>query len=294
MRVSTLVMATLAVLAAPAPVEAAALERTSLREWTVVAAGDIASCETTGAAETALLVQALGPDVVLALGDNAYPNGSADDYARCYDPTWGAFKETTFPTPGNHDYATRGAAGYFGYFGRRARAPFYSFNLGPWHVVSLNSEVSHGLGSPQVRWLRRNLAADRSRCELLYWHRPRWSGGAHGSNPGMFALWRAAYDLGADLVLAGHDHNYQRFYKLNAYGRLDRRHGVRQVVVGTGGKDLYDAGTRVPHRAAASSTTHGVVELTLRAGEYDLRFVPVAGSSWTDIVPRRACHGPPR
>jgi len=285
-------LAALAVLVLTTPAGATTLTQ-STPEWKVVAAGDIASCDSSGAADTSALVQSLAPDAVLTLGDNAYPDGAFSDFRDCYQPTWGAFRTKTFPAPGNHDYHTAGAKAYFDYFGPRARGRFYSFDLGPWHIVSLNSEVPHGYGSRQVRWLRHNLAGDSRRCEVLYWHRPRWSGGAHGSDPGMSALWRAAYDHGVELVLAGHDHNYQRFYKLDAYGRSDRRYGARQVVAGTGGKSLYDTGPPMPRRAAASSSTHGVIELTLRAGGYDLRFVPVAGSSWTDVLPGRTCHGPP-
>jgi acid phosphatase type 7 len=294
-RLRGFLIAIIAALATAGPGAAAALDVTSVREWTVVAAGDIASCEAPGAAETSPLVQSLGPDAVLTLGDNAYPDGTADDYARCYEPTWGAFKAKTFPAPGNHDYHTPGAAAYFDYFGSRAPGPFYSFNLGPWHIVSLNSEIPHGVYAPQLRWLRRDLAADSRRCELLYWHRPRWSGGPHGSDLGMSALWRAAYNHGVDVVLAGHEHSYQRFYRLDSHGRFDGRYGVRQLIVGTGGNILYAAGKRLPGRTARVSSTHGVLELTLRAGGYEHRFVPAPGSTWTDVVPVRNCHGtPPR
>ena len=282
-------------LAAAGSASARPVAQETLAEITVVAAGDIASCESAGAADTAALLESLRPNAVLTLGDNAYPDGTPADFANCYEPSWGAFRNKTFPAPGNHDYHTRGAAGYFGYFGSRAPARYYSFNLGAWHLVSLNSEVNHASGSPQLTWLRRDLRADPRRCEVLYWHRPRWSGGAHGSDPGMWTFWRAAYDLGVDLVLVGHDHNYQRFYRLNPRGEVDRRYGVLQLVVGTGGKSLYDAGSGVRNRAVANSTTNGVLELTLRSGGYDLRFVPVAGSTWTDVVAGRSCHGaPPR
>lgn len=261
----------------------------SLSPVTIAAAGDIASCDSAGDEATASLIRRLDPDAVLTLGDDAYPAGSADDFARCYAPTWGVFKRRTYPAPGNHDYATPSAAGYFGYFGSRAPGPYYSFDLRVWHFVSLNSEIDSAADSPQERWLRRDLRADGHRCELLYWHRPRWSGGEHGSDPGMQALWRAAYDLGVDIVLVGHDHNYQRFYRLDALGRRDPRRGVLQIVAGTGGKSHYELGT-IPNRAAANGTAHGVLELTLRRGGYDLRFVPVAGSTWIDSLRGRACH----
>src|SRR5918999_691083 len=171
----------LALAAASAGGESASVRTASVvpAPVTAVAAGDIASCEGEGDAETATLVRQLDPDVVLTLGDNAYPSGAPDEFARCYEPTWGAFRDRTRPAPWNHDYATPGAAGYFGYFGERAPGPYYSFDLGAWHIVSLNSELDHDAASPQLRWLRADLRRDRHRCELLYWHRPRWNAGRH-------------------------------------------------------------------------------------------------------------------
>jgi hypothetical protein len=256
---------------------------------TVVAAGDIASCTSDGDERTAALVQRIDPDAVLTLGDLAYPEGAAEDFASCYDPSWGAFRAITYPSPGNHEYATARAAGYFSYFGASAPAPYYSFDLGAWHLVSLNSEVAHGKGSAQERWLRGDLARDRHRCELLYWHRPRWSAGTHGSDAGMQALWRAAYDAGVDLVLVGHDHDYQRFVRLDAKGRRNPRFGVREVVVGTGGASHYPAGT---HRglAVADGSTYGVLKLRLRRRDYDLSFLPVGGGGFRDAIRGQPCH----
>ena len=262
-----------AVLAAVAPAQ------------TVVAAGDIASCTSAGDTRTAAVISRIGPDAVLTLGDDAYPTGSAADFADCYGPTWGRFRSITHPAPGNHEYATPGASGYFGYFGVR---PYYSFNRGAWHLVSLNSEIAHGARSAQLRWLRRDLERDTHRCELLYWHRPRWSGGAHGSMADVQPFWRAAADAGVDLVLTGHDHNYQRFVRLGARGRPNRL-GVASLVVGTGGASHYDPGT-IRHRAAANGTAYGVIKLVLRPRDYDLAFVPVAGGSFRDALRGQACH----
>ena len=260
---------------------------------TVVAAGDIASCDSDGDERTAALVRRLRPDAVLTLGDNVYPDGALDEFRRCYAPTWGAFRMKTRPAPGNHDYATPGAAGYFAYFGARAPRPYYSFDVGRWHLVSLNSEIKHGSTSAQARWLRGDLRRSRAACELLYWHRPRWSGGSHGSDESMAALWRIAYEHGVDVVLAGHDHNYQRFFRLGGSGRRNPRHGIVQVVAGTGGKSHYPVGT-IRHRAAASETATGVVELTLRPRGFDLRFVPVRRLGYTDSLRRQRCHNAPR
>lgn len=259
----------------------------------MVAVGDIGNCGVEGDERTAELARGLEPDALLALGDIAYTNGTADEFNRCYAPSWGAITELTYPTPGNHEYLTPGAAGYFGYFGERAPRPFYSFNLGAWHLVSLNSEIARERGSAQERWLRRDLTRDRRRCELLFWHRPRWSGGMYPSDRTLGPLWRAAYELGVDLVLVGHDHNYQRFAPLDAGGRLDPRHGVRQIVAGTGGGgSFYQVGT-VPHLETFEAGTLGVVKLLLRPGAYGMRFVPVAGSTFTDVIRGQACHGPP-
>jgi len=269
----------------PVALLAAVLASIAPAPVTVVAAGDIARCDATGDSQTAALVARIAPDDVLVLGDDAYPTGSATDFADCYGPTWGTFRPITHPAPGNHEYATAGASGYFGYFGVR---PYYSFNLGGWHLVSLNSEIAHGTHSAQVRWLRRDLARDDHRCELLYWHRPRWSGGVHGSQADVQPFWRAAADAGVDLVLAGHDHNYQRFARLGAFGRPNRL-GVRSLVVGSGGASHYDPGT-IAHRAAANGTSFGVLKLVLRPRDYDLAFVPVAGGSFRDSLRGQACH----
>jgi acid phosphatase type 7 len=259
------------------------------RAITVVAVGDITSCDKDVDSATAALARSLRPRAVLTLGDHAYPRGSVDDYARCYAPTWGRLRTRTHPSPGNHDYATAGAAGYFGYFGRRSPGPYYSFNLGGWHFVSLNSEIAHGRGSAQERWLRRNLDRDHHACELLYWHRPRWSGGMHGSDASMQAIWQAAYDHRVELVLGGHDHDYQRFYRLDGLGRRNSRRGVLEVVAGTGGAELYDPG-RIANRAAAAAT-YGVLALRLRRHGFGFRFAAV-GSRFHDSVRGQRCRRP--
>ncbi|MDQ3865325.1 MAG: metallophosphoesterase [Actinomycetota bacterium] len=259
----------------------------------VVAAGDLASCETRDDEVTAALAGRLRPHAILTLGDNAYPDGTRRDFHHCYSPSWGRFLGKTLPAPGNHDYQTPRARAYFAYFRRRAPGPYYSRNLGRWHVVSLNSEIDVGAGSAQERWLRADLARDRHRCELLYWHRPRWSGG--GSEEGMQALWRAAYRHGVELVLSGHSHNYQRFRPLDAAGRRDRRFGVRQIVAGTGGGGRHHPLAWVRNRVSADSTTYGVVLLALRPRSYALRFVPAADGTFRDRLRGAPCHrAPPR
>jgi Calcineurin-like phosphoesterase len=198
------------------------------RSTTVLAAGDIASCTTSGDEQTAALLDTL-PGTVLTLRDTVYDDGSASQFARCYAPSWGRFRDRTYPAPGNHDYQTAGASGYYGFFGPRAGQPgngWYSFNLGRWHLIALNSNCNAvggcQPGSEQERWLWADLAAHPARCTLAFWHHPRFSSGTtHGSDPAVGGLWVALYQAGADVVLVGHEHNYERFAPLDPQGRVD-------------------------------------------------------------------------
>src|SRR5947208_5471533 len=177
----------------------------------LVGAGDIGDCKRNGDSLTANLLDAI-PGTVFALGDNAYPSGSSSDFANCYGPTWGRHKARTRPVPGNHDYSTSGAAGYFGYFGAAAGDPrkgYYSYDLGDWHVVALNTNIAHSPGSPQEQWLRADLAASSKRCTFAYMHHPLFTSGSLG-DPGAASLWQALYDFGAEIVVAGHEHYYER------------------------------------------------------------------------------------
>ena len=254
----------------------------------VLAAGDIAGCDGNEDEKTARLIDST-PGTVLALGDNAYESGSASEYRRCYEPTWGRFRDRTKPAPGNHEYRTAGAAGYFGYFGPAAGDPtrgYYAFTLGAWRVYSLNSNCDHvggcAAGSPQERWLRDDLAAHPSACILAYWHHPRFSSGIlHGSDPRTDGLWRALAAAGADVILSGHDHDYERFAPQDANGRPSAS-GIREFVVGTGGSGLRPFGKVLPTSVVRNASTHGILELTLRPGGYDWSFVPVDGRSFHD------------
>lgn len=245
----------------------------------LVAAGDIAGCWWTADGATARMVERIDA-VVTPLGDDVYPSGSAEQFRRCYAPTWGRVLDRTRPIPGNHEYRTPGAAGYFGYFGARAGPPgrgYYSYDLDGWHVVALNSEVPIDSASPQFAWLGRDLAARRGRCILAYWHRPRFSSGRHGSNIRTRDAWALLQRSGGAVVLSGHDHLYERFAPLDADGRLDPR-GMRQFVVGTGGAPLYRWGTPVPGSEVRNNRTHGVLKLWLRPRSYRWEFVPAYGS----------------
>jgi acid phosphatase type 7 len=260
---------------------------------TLIAAGDIAG-DTPGDEQTAALLDQI-PGTVAALGDLAYEDGTAAEFATWYAPTWGRAYARTRPAPGNHEYQTPGAAGYFGYWGPIAGDPaqgWYSYDLGPWHVVSLNSNCSFiggcGAGSAQEKWLRADLASHQARCTLAYWHHPRFSGGVVGGSSMMQPLWQALYELNADLVLVAHAHNYQRFAPMTAAGVPNANRGLREFVVGTGGRSHHAAGA-VTNLELANDTTFGVLKLTLNAAGYDWQFVPVAGASFTDSG-SAACH----
>jgi len=252
---------------------------TSSGSVVLVGAGDITSCSRNQDELTAQLLDNI-TGTVFTTGDNAYIDGSYSDYINCYDPTWGRHKSRTKPTPGNHDYQTSGAAGYFQYFNNIAS--YYAYNLGSWRIYALNSEISVSATSAQVTWLEDDLAANPSQCVLAYWHKPRWSSGAnHGNNSSMQTLWQVLYNAGAELVINGHEHHYERFAEMNASGSAVSQ-GLREIVVGTGGATLYPFGTPLSASQVRNSSTYGVLKLTLRATGYDWQFVPVAGSTFTD------------
>lgn len=223
---------------------------------------------------------------VLALGDLQYEEGAAAAFAASYDPTWGRVKDITLPAIGNHEYGT-GGDGYFQYFGAAAGEPgmgWYGVDVGAWHLVALNSNctvVDCAAGSDQEQWLRAELAAHPAACTLVYWHHPRFSSGLHGSDPALADLYRAADEGGADVVLSGHDHHYERFAPQDADGNATPD-GPRQFVVGTGGRNHYPVLATVSNSEVHDDVTFGVLELTLRADGYDWRFVPDATGTFTD------------
>jgi hypothetical protein len=254
----------------------------------LLAAGDIASCNSTGdEATAALLDQRFGS--VITLGDNAYVDGTAAQFRDCYGPSWGRHKLRTRPAAGNHDYHTSGAAGYFGYFGEAAGDPatgWYSYDIGGWHVVVLNSNCSQIGGctrtSPQGLWLEADLAANPRDCSLAVWHHPRFSSGsAHGSSAATIDLYDIFHSHGGDLVLTGHDHNYERFAPQDAFGNADAR-APRTFVVGTGGASLRSMGGIEPNSVTSAGNVYGVLALTLHESAYDWEFLPAAGYTYTD------------
>ncbi|MCE7960642.1 MAG: hypothetical protein DYH06_22295, partial [Acidobacteria bacterium ACB2] len=272
---------------------ALASPRAQAQEIVVAAAGDIA-CDPSdpgfnGGEGTAtrcrmratsdLLVGA-GLTAVLLLGDDQYWDGAYAKFLASYDPTWGRVKAITRPAPGNHDYGTAGAAGYFAYFGPAAGEPgkgWYSFDLGSWHVVVLNSSCDSvggcGAGSPQETWLKADLAASAAPCTLALWHHPRFSSGPHGDDVGFDAFWRALHEAAADVVLNGHEHSYERFAPQDPHGRADPAGGIRELVVGTGGIELRPFTTVRANSEVRDASSFGVLKLTLKPASYEWRFV---------------------
>lgn len=261
---------------------------------TIYAAGDIADCRKSkpaenGAAKTAsLIAAALAKNkgaAVLTLGDAAYPAGRLEEFTQCYEPTWGQFKHRTFPSPGNHEYYTPAAVDYYHYFGNIAdplRRGYYSVKLGKWHVVSLNSNLKPIDHQQQLAWLKTDLAQHPSRCTLAYWHHPLYSSGDHGNNEKMTDVWQMLQAANADVVLVGHDHNYERFAPQDANARRDDLHGIREFVVGTGGAKLEPILSRKPNSEVSDNSTHGVLRMVLKDTGYEWQFLPVAGGSFTD------------
>jgi acid phosphatase type 7 len=260
-----------------------------------VGAGDIATGGSATEA-TAKLVRSI-PGTVFTAGDNVYESGTYDEFLNKYQPTWGTEKARTRPSVGNHEYLTPGALGYFDYFGPAAGPRdkgYYSYDLGEWHIVALNSMCENvggcGATSPMVTWLKNDLAANASRaCTLAYFHHPLFSSGYHGNAPKMKPTWDALYAANADVVVNGHDHDYERFAPQNPSGTADSARGIREFVVGTGGADHRPFETVKPNSEARNSDAHGVLKLTLNSTSYDWQFVPVAGKTFTDFGSTN-CH----
>jgi hypothetical protein len=229
------------------------------------------------------------PGTVAVLGDIAYTRGTSSEFSDCFDPEWGRHKARMRPTPGNHEYRTSEASGYFEYFGAAAGElgkGYYSYDLGSWHLVVLNSNCDEvggcEAGSPQERWLRQDLTTHARTCTLAYWHHPRFSSGEHGDDTRMKPLWRVLEEHGAEVVLSGHDHDYERWGPQDASGNA-KADGIVQFVVGTGGTSLRTFPSARPANSAVRDTvTWGVLKLTLHASSYDWEFIPIAGQTFTD------------
>ena len=261
----------------------------------LVGAGDIGSCDSQGDEATAALLDGIEGTVV-TLGDNAYTSGTAAQYRDCYGPSWGRHVSRTRPTPGNHEYETFGAAAYFAYFGLAAGPPglgWYSYDVGGWHIIALNSTCDAiggcDAGSAQERWLRADLAAHPATCTLAYWHHPRFSSEvARPSDPRYDAFWRALYEADADVVLVGHAHVYERFEPQTPDAVADPERGIRQFTVGTGGHSLREFGAPVANSEVRGNSSFGVLRLNLYDDAYEWSFIPATGN-FTDSG-SGACH----
>jgi hypothetical protein len=244
----------------------------------LVGAGDIAVCGSVATAQTAALLDRIDGTVFTA-GDNAYFQGSAANYRDCYDPTWGRHKHRTRPAPGNHEYETAGGAAYFDYFGPSAGPPglgYYSFEAGPWHVVSLNSNVAANQSSAQYQWLANDLLARNARCVAAIWHHPMFSSGPNGPSPLMRDIWQLLQQARAEIVISGHDHVYERFVPLDV-NRRPTPDGLRQFTVGTGGAELYSFANVSPD-SEVRIAAFGLLKLTLTGDGYRWEYLGTNGN----------------
>jgi hypothetical protein len=253
-----------------------------------VGAGDIGTCDGTDDDRTGRLLDAI-PGTVFTAGDNAYESGTPEEFARCYDPAWGRAKDRTRPVPGNHEYTRPGADGYYEYFGPAAGergVGYYSYDLGEWHIIALNSNcavVSCAAGSPQYVWLEHDLASHPARCTLAYFHHPRFSSGRrYGSTLATRPFWELLYKYGADVVISGHEHNYERFAPQTPDGVLDHARGIREFVVGTGGALPYGFAAPIANSEVRETGSFGVLKLVLHRNSYQWQFIAVPGDRFTD------------
>lgn len=267
----------------------------------MVGVGDIASCTQKLGLATAMLVDSIikadsvanVPSTTFTLGDNVYSNGTAEQFAKCFTPSWGNPKlhimQTVHPTPGNHDYETPNAAPYYEYFGKAAGVDgkgYYSYDVGKWHVIALNSETvsgsefSDGDRSAMMQWLDKDLKDHDAKCTLAYWHNPRFSSGWHGNDAAFTPIWQTLYDHNVDLVLGGHDHDYERFRPMTPAGVLDTARGITEIVAGTGGEELRGFSHVGANSAYRIEGRAGVLKLTLGDEGWRSEFVETGGRVW--------------
>jgi hypothetical protein len=258
----------------------------------LVGAGDIADCRTDGAYRTALLLDSIRGTVFVA-GDAGYATRhDPNPLATCYEATWGRHLARTRPSPGNHDYSDGGPGRYFAYFGDRAgpqQRGYYSYDLGSWHVLALNTTIRSDSGSPQDTWLRTDLEAHTGRCTIAYMHHPRFSSGPHTERAQVIPLWKTLNEYGVSVAIAGHDHIYERFAPLDWDGRADSVNGIRQFVAGTGGAERYLFRDLLPGSEAHSGDAWGLLKLTLLSGSYRWEFIPVEKDGFRDRG-ESSCH----
>jgi acid phosphatase type 7 len=262
--------------------------------FTLVGAGDIASCQNIeGARATAKLLERI-PGTIFAAGDLAYERGTAAEFQNCYDTTWGEFKARTRPVPGNHEYGEPTASAYFKYWGKQAGPEgkgYYSYDLGAWHIVGLNANCTVkdlggcATGSPEEEWLRQDLADHPDACILAYSHQALFSSGllkTHAIHPELKEFWQDLYAAHAALFLVGHEHSYERFAPQDPEGHSEPERGIREIVIGTGGRSHDPLGFSIPNSEVRNASTYGVLKLTLTPGHYSWQFIPVEGETFTD------------
>lgn len=258
---------------------------------TLVGAGDISRCGHDGDEQTAALLDSI-PGIVFTVGDNVYPDGTEADFANCYEPSWGRHKARTRPTPGNHAYRTNQARDYYKYFGSAAGPGgrgYYGYGAGAWLVLALNSNVGVGRRSAQMAWVRQELARTAKRCVLAYWHHPLFSSGEHGGDSRLRPVWEALYEHGAEIVVVGHDHVYERFAPQTPRGTADPISGIRQFTVGTGGASLRGFRTVRANSELRDASRFGVLKLELGDGWYRWWFVTTPGGVVADSG-QGTCH----
>jgi hypothetical protein len=277
----------------PAPPEAAAgtapptTQALSAEEPVIlVGAGDIANCEVgDGHMATARVLDDI-PGTVFTMGDHAYPKGSKQSFDECYNLSWGRHKARTRPSVGNHDIKTRNGMPYYDYFGAAAGPRglgYYSYNLGTWHIISLNSSIEIDRNSKQLTWLRKDLADNPSTCTLAYWHIPMFSSGGHGNHTEeLLELWRILHKAGVEVVVNGHDHDYERFAPQDPKGNPDPQRGIREFVVGTGGGGVYAFKEVAKNSEVRQNKSYGVIKFTLHPDSYDWEFVTAKGEPFED------------
>jgi hypothetical protein len=265
--------------------------RGSIADPVLVGAGDIASCESTGDEQTARLLDEI-PGAIFTVGDNVYPTRGMRNPFPCYDASWGRHKSRTRPVPGNHEYEGGYTGAYFDYFGAAAGERgkgYYSYDLGQWHIVALNTMIDATPSSPQGRWLSADLSRNRRLCTLAYFHHPRFSSGPHHTSRRAIDLWSTLARSGVDVVISGHDHIYERFAPMTANGNADEHGGMRQFVVGTGGVSHYSIQGIARNSQVRNNDTYGVIRLALHGNGYEWKFVPVRGRLFSDAGTGR-CH----
>ena len=264
----------------------------SASDPTLTGAGDIASCESSGDERTARLLDDI-PGTIFTVGDNAYRSEDVENpLAECYETSWGRHKGRTRPVPGNHDYEDADINSYFAYFGRAAGERgkgYYSYELGKWHIIALNSMLEASPDSPQGKWLANDLAKHPTRCTLAYFHHPRFSSGPHSLRQSAVDLWATLFHAGVDVVVNGHDHIYERFGPMTDGGDRDNVNGMREFVVGTGGDSHYDIEHVAAHSEVRNDDSYGVLKLTLHERGYDWKFVPVRERRFSDSG-TGSCH----